>query len=197
MTLIFGGSFDPIHVGHLIVARDVLEKTGMEKLIFVPANQAPLKNAPEAGAQDRLRMVEIAISGSEGFSVDDREIRRGGISYTVDTLRELKKELKERPWIILGADSVLSLHRWREPDTITSLSRLLVVERGGLMDRLRDYFRERFPALKEGADYKLISVRRIDISASEIRQRIKKGLSIKFMVPEAVESYIMEKNLYR
>ena len=125
----FGGSFDPIHVGHLIVARDVVEFLKVEKLIFIPTFQAPLKEPHEASPEQRYKMIELAIEGEPHFEVSNIEIKRGGISYTIDTARELFKTLGEKPTFLLGADSVLSLHMWKEAQKLTEIIKLVIVDR--------------------------------------------------------------------
>jgi len=195
MFVLFGGSFDPVHVGHIVIARDVREHLQAEKVIFIPAAQAPLKEGHGAPALDRLRMLQLAVEKEEGFAVEDLEIRRGGVSYTVDTLRDLLPELGSKPYFLLGADSVLRLHLWREPERILDLVRVVVVDRGGKMEEVKRYLQERFP--EKGKDTLFLPVRRIDISATEIRRRVREGKSIYCMVPEKVEEYIRERGLYR
>ncbi|MFN4319928.1 MAG: nicotinate-nucleotide adenylyltransferase [Aquificaceae bacterium] len=197
MELFFGGSFDPVHVGHLLIARDVKEALGFEKVIFLPAFQAPLKEPHLASPQDRLTMIKLAIEGLEDFEVNTMEIERGGISYTVDTAGEIYEKSKERPFFLVGADSFLSLHLWKDPNKLLSMSRFVVVDRNGKEKRVIDYVKENFPSLKEDVDFFLLSIRRIDISSTEIRERVKKGKSIKWMVPQEVEDYILEKGLYK
>ncbi|MFN7064532.1 MAG: nicotinate-nucleotide adenylyltransferase [Aquificaceae bacterium] len=195
MDLFFGGSFDPVHIGHLLVARDVKEITGFERIIFLPAFQAPLKEPHLASPEDRLKMLKLALDRLEGYEVSSLEIERGGISYTVDTARELCR--RERPFFLVGADSFLSLHLWKDPLDLLSLSRFVIVDRESKGRRVRGYIKENFPSMKEGEDFLLISVRRIDISSTEIRERIRKGKPIKWLVPEEVERYILERGLYK
>ena len=197
MLVLFGGSFDPVHIGHILVAREVKEKIGAKKILFMPAYRAPLKEGHSAPPEDRLRMLQLALEGEKGFEVSDYEIKRGGTSYTVDTLEWLRKQTEERPYLMLGADSVLRFHLWREPERILELSKLLVVERGGKLELVRTYLKERFPRLREGEDFELLEVRRIDVSATEVRKRVREGLSIYCMVPDRVREYIEEKGLYR
>ena len=197
MLVLFGGSFDPVHIGHILVAREVKEKLGAKKILFMPAYRAPLKEGHSAPPEDRLRMLQLALEGEEGFEVSDYEIRRGGTSYTVETLEWLNEETGEKPYLMLGADSLLRFHLWREPERILELSRLLVVEREGKLDLVRTYLKERFPHLREGKDFELLKVKRIDISATEIRNRIREGLSVYCMVPDRVREYIEERGLYR
>ncbi len=197
MKLFFGGSFDPIHIGHLLVARDSLELLGFERVVFLPANQAPLKEPHRVSAEDRYNMVSLAIEGFHDFEVSRIEIERGGVSYTVDTARDLNKTLGQKPYFLVGADSFLSLHLWREPYELISLARFVVVDREGKREKVMNYLGENFPELKEGEDFHFLFVRRIDISSTEIRERVKRGKSIRWLVPERVEEYIMSKGLYR
>ena len=196
MILLFGGSFDPIHIGHILVARDVKEKLGAKKVVFIPAYRAPLKETHSAPPEDRLRMIEIAIENEEGFEVEDYEIRRGGISYTVHTLEYLKDKISGRPGFLIGADSMLRFHLWRDPERIVEMADIVVVDREGLVSKVRDYVKTRFPMLKEGKNLFFVNTRRIDVSATEIRRRIREGLSIYCLVPGPVEEYIRERGLY-
>ncbi len=197
MKLFFGGSFDPIHIGHLLVARDTLELLGFERVVFLPAYQAPLKEPHKASAEDRYNMISLAIEGFQGFEVSRIEIERGGVSYTVDTARDLNKILGQKPYFLVGADSFLSLHLWKKPKELISLAGFVIVDREGRWQEVKGYIREHFPELKEGKDFHLVSVRRVDVSSTEIRQRLKEGKSIKWLVPEKVEEYILSRGLYR
>lgn len=197
MLVLFGGSFDPVHIGHILVARDVKERLGAKKVIFVPAYHAPLKEGHRASPEDRLEMLRLALKGEEGFEIEDYEVKKGGISYTVETLIHLVPKLGERPYLLLGADSVLKFHLWREPERILELADLVIVDRMGEADRVRDYLRERFPNLKEGKNFLLLKIRRVDVSATEIRERLREGKSIYCMVPDSVREYIEIRKLYR
>jgi len=197
MFVLFGGSFDPVHIGHIVIARDVKEELGAEEVIFVPAYRAPLKEGHGASPEDRLNMLKLAVEGEEGFSIEDYELRRGGISYTVDTLEYLYPKLREKPYLVLGADSVLKLHLWKEPERVLELSKLVVVDREGRLDEVVEYLRENFPQLKEGRNLFPVSVRRVDISATEIRKRVREGKSIYCLVPDRVREYIERRELYR
>ncbi|MFN3871078.1 MAG: nicotinate (nicotinamide) nucleotide adenylyltransferase [Aquificaceae bacterium] len=197
MELFFGGSFDPVHIGHLLIARDVKEAMGFEKVLFVPAFQAPLKDPHLASPEDRFNMLEVALRGLEGYEVSRLEIERGGISYTVDTVKHVYKNYGYKPFFLVGADSFLSLHLWKDPLELISLARFVVVDRENKGKRLKNYIKENFPMLKEEKDFFLIPVRRIDISSTEIRERVKRGKSIRWMVPEGVEEYIRTKSLYK
>ncbi len=195
MIILFGGSFDPVHIGHIILARDALEILNAQKVLFMPAYRAPLKENHFAPAGDRLNMLRLALEGAERFEVDDYEIKKEGVSYTVDTLLYLKDRLGTKPYLLLGADSVLRLHLWKEPERVLSLARLLVVDRDGKLEKALLYLKESF-GLREGSDYIVLKTRRIDISSTEIRERVKEGKSIFCLVPDVVLKYIEEKKLY-
>jgi len=197
MKVFFGGSFDPVHLGHLLVARDVLEELKVQEVVFVPAYQAPLKEPHRASPEERLHMLKLAIENVKGFSVSSVEINRKGISYTVDTAKELFQELKDKPTFLVGVDSVLNLHLWKNPATLVSLARFIIVDRGSKGKEVKAYLKEKFPELIEDTDYIILSIRRIDISSTEIRRRVKEGKSITWLVPERVESYILSKGLYK
>ncbi len=197
MVILFGGSFDPVHIGHLLVARDAKERTEADKVIFIPAYLSPLKTSHSAPPEDRLNMLKLAVEGEEGFEVEDYEIRKGGTSYTVDTLLYMRTKLREKPFFLMGADTFLRFHRWREPEKVLSLCKPLVVDRDGKLEKVRSYISEKFPRLEVNEDIFFLRVRRVDISATEIRERIKKGKSIRYLVPDKVLEYIEERGLYR
>jgi len=197
MFILYGGSFDPVHTGHILLARDAKEIVGAERVLFMPTYLAPLKEKHSASAEDRLNMLRLALEQEEGFEVSDYEVKKGGVSYTVDTLRHLRSEGLEKPFLLLGADSALRLHLWKESLEVFRLSVILIAEREGRQREVISYMKERFPHLKEGKDYLLIKTRRVDISATEIRNRIREGKSIYCLVPDKVRSYIEDKNLYR
>ncbi len=196
MILVFGGSFDPVHVGHILVAREVMEKLKAEKVVFVPAYRSPLKEGYVAPPEDRLEMLKLAVENEEGFEVDDYEIAKGGISYTVETLEYMRKKVKGRIGFLIGADSMLRFHLWREPERILELADIVVADREGLLERVKEYVRTKFPSLVEGKNLIFVNTRRVDVSATEIRKRVKEGKSIYCLVPAPVEEYIKEKGLY-
>ncbi|HIP43627.1 MAG TPA: nicotinate (nicotinamide) nucleotide adenylyltransferase [Aquifex aeolicus] len=197
MRIIFGGSFDPVHIGHIILARDILEYFKAKEVIFVPTYQAPLKNKHSASPEDRLNMLKIAIENETKFKVEDFEIRRKGISYTVYTLRYLKEKYREELYLLLGSDSFLKFHLWKESEEILKLAKIIIAEREGKLDEVREYIKRNFPHLVEGKDVFPVKIRRLDISSTEIRNRLAEGKSVYCLVPEKVEEYIKEKGLYR
>lgn len=188
---ILGGTFDPPHVGHLLLAVDAYEALALDKLIFVPAAAQPLKAAAPASASpgDRLAMVKLAVGDDPRFEVSEVEIRRGGLSYTVETLETLAAENPGAELVlILGMDALAALDRWKSPARIRELARLAVLTRheGGPSE-----------AGIGGAGVTVVGTRRLDVSSSEIRQRLREGKPIRGFVAESVERYISTANLYR
>jgi nicotinate-nucleotide adenylyltransferase len=186
---VLGGTFDPPHVGHLLAAVDAFEALSLDKLIFVPAAAQPLKtDAPAlASGEARLEMVRRAVGDDARFEVSESEIARGGLSYTVDTLEELALERPGAELVfILGMDALSSFDKWKSPNRILELASLAVLARSG------DY-----RSSSDLGGVTVVGMRRIDISSSEIRQRIAGGKSIRGFVAESVEAYISAENLYR
>jgi nicotinate-nucleotide adenylyltransferase len=193
--LYFGGSFNPIHVGHLICARAVAEKAGFEKVILVPCAQPPHKQGAEAlaGAEDRLEMSRLAAAQqSDLFEVDELEIRRPPPSYTIDTVRELKKRgLKEVHWLI-GADMLMSLPKWHEPQKLLAETKFVIMARPGTTI---DW--NALPAEYQKLKAAIVDAPLIDISATQIRERLKSGKSIEFLVASDVREYLRRRRIYR
>lgn len=178
---VFGGTFDPPHVGHLIVASDVCDALELDRMIFVPAADPPHKRGRvTASAEARLRMVRAAIAGDPRFEVDDLELRREGASYTVDTLRELTRRHPEAEFFFLvGADQVRQLGSWREPEEIARLACLAVVHRGGEP-----------PEVEARLRHRVVPVTRVDLSSTDIRARLREGRTVRYLVPEAVREVV-------
>lgn len=186
---IFGGSFDPVHLGHLILAEQCREQAGLDRVLFIPAPRPPHKqNGTVAEFTDRVHMLRLALTGSPSFAIDTCEEDRPGRSYTVDTLRYLQQRDAGNDWhLILGSDSVRDLETWREPKSIATMCSLLIVQRpGAVVTSAPSYFRSQ----------QIVSPL-IDISSTAIRQKCQEGRSIRFLVPEGVEEYIHSKALYR
>jgi nicotinate-nucleotide adenylyltransferase len=183
---VYGGAFDPPHLGHLVAASDACDALGLNRLLWVPSAVHPLK-AVGTAASVRLEMVNAAIAGDPRFAADDLELRRTGPSYTVDTLRELRaREPGAELFFLTGADNLADLPRWRDPDEIARLATLAVVSRAG-------------DTLAPGAPYPAVAVAvtRVDVSSTEIRRRVAAGQSIRYLVPEAVRDVIERERLYR
>ena len=185
---VLGGSFNPPHIGHLIVASDACEALALDLLLIVPANANPLKGIDAAGAtpRERLEMVRLAFAGDPRFEVSSMEMDRGGLSYTVDTLEALQAQHQGAELVLLiGMDSLTSIDQWKRPERIREIARLAVLARGGNDDH----------AVPPGVT--VVTTRRIDVSASEIRDRVAAGRSIRGFVAESVERYISAAELYR
>ena len=184
---VLGGAFDPPHIGHLLLAQWALEELGVDRVVFMPYFSSAYKS-PVASAEDRVEMVRLAIAGLEGFELDTREVERGGITYTIDTVEDL---LKTRPGLeiywLLGADALQGLPSWKDWEKLVKLVKFAVATRHGegLADQLRDMV---------GVVY--LSMPRIEISSSLIRERLRQGLSVRFLVPDEVEAYIKRHGLY-
>lgn len=192
---VFGGSFNPPHIGHVLVAVDACEALGLDRLLIVPAAVNPLKGSSVGGASpiERLEMARLAFAGDGRFEVSDMEIARGGLSYTVDTLEALARENSGAELILLmGMDSIATFNRWVKPERITELAQFAILTRSAeLRDGLKVDVGLKLP---DGAE--LVSTRRVDVSSSEIRRRIAEGKSIKGFVAESVEEFILAAKLY-
>lgn len=196
---IFGGTFDPIHVGHLMLAEYCREQLQLDQVRFVPAAISPLKVGQEpVPAKVRLEMVKLAISGNPHFAVDDREIRRGGTSYTVDTLRELSAELPDSDLVFLmGADSLADLDKWREPAEICRLAEIAVVARGGHAPPDVSMLQTYLPDSSEDAIKCILRMPQVEISSSDIRSRIASGRSTRYLLHSTTTALISSGGLYR
>lgn len=186
---IFGGTFDPIHHGHLITAQSVKELRSLDKIIFIPAFISPHKqHAKASSAEHRLNMIKLALDEIPFFECSDFEIKQQTISYTIDTLREFKKFYDEID-LIIGYDNIFQFHTWKQPDEILKLSNVIVLKRKSShpLDFIDKYV--------EAATF--VQTRGIEISATDIRNRVHQGLPIHYLVPAIVENYIYENNLYR
>jgi nicotinate-nucleotide adenylyltransferase len=192
---ILGGTFDPIHHGHLVIAEEAREALGLERVLLVPASSPPHKpGRPVTDAAHRLAMVELAIAGNPAFAASRIEVERGGASYSLDTLEALRDEGVEQPWFILSTEALAGFPAWREPDRILSLCRLAVVPRGGYDQLDRAWVAERFPGLEERVTF--LSGPLLPISGSVVRRRAAAGRSVRYLVPDAVARYIADHQLY-
>src|SRR2546423_1935561 len=194
-----GGTFDPIHIGHLAAAEEVREALGLGRVLFVPAGIPPHK--PDrliAAPHHRLAMVELAIGGNPAFEVSRVELDRTGPSYTVDTLKALSGGIDGSPrelTLILSAESFRGLPSWQEPERILALARIAIVPRGGLKPPGKGWLEEHFPGVR--ARIVELDAPRLRLSATDIRARIAAGRSIRYLVPDAVIDYIRDHDLYR
>lgn len=196
---VLGGSFNPVHFGHLAVARAARDAHRLERVLFVPAGTPPHKRADLADAKHRLEMVRLAIEGVSGFEVSDVEIARPGPSYTVDTLEELhRREPDAELFFIMGADSVSEFRSWRAPERILSLARIVVVNRPGARG---DFNPEDYPDVSreifERIERDRVSMEDCPIEARLVREAIRSGRSIDGLVPRRVAEYIRRHGLYQ
>jgi nicotinate-nucleotide adenylyltransferase len=188
---VFGGTFDPPHVGHLLLATDAREALELDRLIFVPAATQPFKvnTPPVASAQDRLEMVRLAVADDANFTVDDTEIGRKGLSFTVDTLEHLaERHVGSQFFFLLGQDAAAGFRQWRNPGRILEIATLALMMRSGSEDA---------EGWRNFEGLVTVSTRRVDVSSTEIRDRLRAGKSIKGFVPESVEQFIEARGLYR
>jgi nicotinate-nucleotide adenylyltransferase len=185
---VFGGTFDPPHLGHLVAAADAAQALGLGRVLWVPAAVHPLKLASvQAPASARLEMARAAVEGDPRFEVDPLELERAGPSYTVDTLRELQGRYPEAElYFLTGADNLRDLPRWKDPAGVARLARLVVVSRRG-------------EGVPPGLPYPAVAVpvTRVDLSSTEVRRRVRAGETIRYLVPGAVRAVIERRGLYR
>jgi nicotinate-nucleotide adenylyltransferase len=185
---LFGGSFDPVHLGHLLVAQAAVEELGLDRLFFIPAAQSPFKPEHQpAPAAARLQLLRLALAGRSNCEVDEQEIRRGGISYTVETLRDYRRRFPQAElFYLIGADNAAKLNEWREADELAQLAEFVAIPRpGGTAASFPPPFRGRmlkgFP---------------MGVSSSQIRARVKAGLPIDHLVPPFVAGAIRAAKIY-
>lgn len=192
---LIGGTFDPIHIGHLIMAENALEQLGLDRVIFAPAGTPPHKAGREISPEiDRLEMVRLAIAGRDGF-VDSRiDLDEQGPSYTWELLERLRaKEPGAAITFIMGGDSLREFSTWSRPGHILELARIAVIERPGLDGSIDSL--DLMPGLRENTD--IVATPSCSISSTEIRWRVARGMTIRYLVPEPVRVLIEERGLYR
>lgn len=185
---IYGGSFDPVHLGHLLVAQAAMEELGLDRLYFIPAAQSPFKPGTQpAPAADRLRLLRLALAGQTKYEVDDQEIKRGGISYTVQTLHDYAMRFPGTElFYLIGADNVASLPGWREAGNLAQLAEFVAIPRPGESSAT-------FPSPFRG---RMLKGFPLGVSSSQIRERVKAGLPIDHLVPPPVVETIRNQGLY-
>src|SRR5512139_2642484 len=203
---VFGGTFDPIHFGHLRLAEELAEAVGLSRVRFIPAGQPPHRGAPRTAAAHRLEMVRRAIAGNPRFEVDAREVQSPRPSYTVDTLAELRAELgAQQPlWLLLGADAFLDLASWHEWRRLFDLANIAVAARPGapllqsdaMPELLRNEVSQRQVADGPAGAVQLRQTTPLDISATAIRDTLARHGSARYLLPDAVLDYIHEHQLY-
>lgn len=194
---IFGGSFNPIHYGHLMICEYIKEEMGLDKVIFIPTGNPPHKEL-ELSAEDRYEMVRLAISPNPDFEISDIETTRIKMSYTVDTIRELKKIYKEEKlYFLIGLDSLFQLKTWMKIGDLSQEIEFVVALRPGYLDREEvnkeiDFLRENF-----GTKINLIKTPLYEISSTDLRDRIHEGKSLRYLIPKKVLDYIEESGFYK
>jgi len=189
---IMGGTFNPIHYGHLVSASEVCDKFKLDKVIFVPSSINPLKNTSNlAEAHHRLKMIKLAIADNPLFEASDIEIKRGGNSYTIDTIKALVKKYDKDTniYFIIGADAFLEINSWASPDVLLKMCKFIVTTRPGYdIEKAKQVFKKHTEIMK---------ITYLAISSSDIRERIKSGAPIRYLLPEKVENYIQKHKLYK
>ncbi|NIR61290.1 MAG: nicotinate-nucleotide adenylyltransferase [Gammaproteobacteria bacterium] len=207
MIGLFGGTFDPVHFGHLRPALEVLEALALEEVRFVPARVPPHRVVPAAAAEDRLRMLELALEGVRGFRVDRRELERDGPSYTVDTLRSLRGEVGDRPLVlIMGTDAFSGLAQWHRWTELIGLAHIAVACRPGATAPQTGPLAEWTTTRRVDAPSDLrgtpagrmlfVEVTQLEIAATDIRARVARGASPRYLLPQDVADYIKARGLY-
>lgn len=209
---IFGGTFDPIHFGHLRLAEEMLELAGLEQIRFIPTGTPPHRGSPQVSAQQRSAMVKLAIVDQPAFVLDEREVLRDRLCYTVDTLSELRAELgaAQPLCLLMGGDAFLQLHTWHEWERLFELAHIVIGYRPGYTlderieiapELLRKHYRERLCAVEAMAQAPCggvaeLAIPKLEISATDIRRRVVEGRTIRYLLPNAVADYIHQHHLY-
>ncbi len=187
---IFGGTFDPPHIGHLLVAQTVCEAENFDKILFMPANKPPHKKSV-SGVEDRLAMLNIAIEGNPNFEISDMEIKRGGVSYTIDTLKAMKSSIIKKEddlFYLIGSDSLLELHQWKDTREILKNCNVVVAIRPGFRPSdIPAWILHRI---------QFANIPRFEISSSNIRTRWRENKTIRYLVTLPVWKYINQNKLY-
>jgi len=197
---IMGGSYDPIHMGHLIIAQDAAERLELSEVVFIPAAVPPHKqHLKQVDPEHRLNMLRLAVEADIRFSVSDLEMQRGGISYTLDTICELRAERPDVEWVlIVGSDTLVDLHNWYRIDELLNLCEVATFLRPGENDLEKIVGKVQVAERhKQRLLENVIGAHLVEISSTEIRMRVAEGLSIRYLVPPEVEMYIFEHGLYR
>jgi nicotinate-nucleotide adenylyltransferase len=195
---IFGGTFDPIHIGHLVTAEAVRDEYGMDEVLFIPAAHPPHKqNQQVTPASHRFKMAVYATSSNPHFQVLSLELERPGLSYTIDTVYELFRRFGEGTefYFITGADTIQEIHTWHRIEELLGICHFIAATRPGCTPDI-DSIRESFGRLGMANIHRL-STPALEISSTDIRERVKRGYSIKYIVPEQVEAYIYKEGLYK
>ncbi len=193
---IMGGTFDPIHLGHLVIANEVLNIFKLDEIIFIPSGNPPHKNGTKASSQDRYLMATLATLSNNKFTVSDIEIKNPEKSYTLNTIAELINIYTDTEfYFITGADAIINLPNWREPEKLLKLCKFIAVSRPGIS---KEIVEENIAAIEKNfnGNIELLQAPMLQISSTDIRNRFKNGKSAKYLLPESVEQYIIKNNLY-
>ena len=209
---ILGGTFDPIHYGHLRLAEEMLELANLRQILFIPAGMPPHRDSPQVAAQHRSAMVQLAIADQPAFILDDREVKRNAPCYTVDTLRELRAEYgaAQPLCLLMGGDAFLQLHTWHEWEQLFELAHIVVGYRPGftLEERthsttatLRQHYQQRLCTADALSQHPYggiveLAIPKLEISATLIRSRVAENRTIRYLLPNAVANYIHQHHLY-
>ncbi len=194
---IMGGTFNPIHTGHLIIAQQTLVELALDKVWFMPAGNPPHKDTPVIDGELRRRMVELAIEGNSDFELFDYELKKTRPSYSAMTMTELDEAYPENEfYFIMGADSLMDFHKWYHPEVICAHTKLVCADRNNISDDMLEAEKKRLET-DLGATIYLIDTPQIEISSSDIRDRLKdKPSSVRYMLPEKVYDFIIKNHLY-
>ncbi|MCF7909888.1 MAG: nicotinate-nucleotide adenylyltransferase [Candidatus Omnitrophica bacterium] len=181
---ILGGTFNPPHIGHLILAQEMLDELKLDKIFFIPTNNPPHKRGNQLEPRKRFLMTELAAAGNPKFKVLDLELKRKGKSYTCDTIAELKNKYpQDKLYLIIGSDLAKGFKKWKNPEKIKRMATVIVAKRRG-------------SPFRSSKSFKQVDIIQVELSSSQIRARIKKGKIIQYLVPKKVENYIKKNNLY-
>jgi nicotinate-nucleotide adenylyltransferase len=192
---IFGGAFDPVHNGHLLLAEQCREQCQLDEVWFVPTKIPPHKDAGSLSPdEDRVEMLQLATAGRSEFVVSEIELKREEVSWTVDTLRQLRDERPDDElFLLIGADSLRDFPTWKEPEAIAELASVIAVNRGEAS--LKELTVDLSPKLSDSVQ--LVTMPGISISATDLRRRVSEGVSIRYLVPRSVEEFIQSRGLFR
>lgn len=186
---IFGGQFDPIHIGHLVIAETIRQELEIDEIIFMPAGEHPIKRKSFAPSNDRLEMIKLAIEGNPYFSVSDWEIKQQGLNYTIDTIEHLREIYpNDNLYLIIGKDNAVSFEDWEAPEQVAENIIIIIADRITEKDKISPII-ARNPHI-------ILSTPIIEISSTKIRELLRQGKSIRYLVPGSVEEYIERNGLW-
>lgn len=195
---LFGGAFDPPHLGHLMLAETARERLSLDRVVFLPTGAPALKERTLSDSRHRVAMTELAIADNPAFAVDARETRKDGVSYTINTVREMRKEHQNAVlFFLLGADRLADLHKWRESQALVREIQFVAALRPPCDMRVFDSLSKNFAAdVVEGIRSHALAMPQLDISSTDLRTRASEGRSLRYLTPDAVGEYIVKHGLY-